>query len=482
MAGRTGRRSGRRGTRAGVVVGGGLVVSVVLAGCGSSGWGGGGGRRRRRQHQRADGEQPADGRPAEADRGQLHQARPASRSTSPCCRRTTSATRSARSSPARPASTTSPRSATSRSRSTRKSNWIAPLDDYIAKDTAFDQDDILKPMTESLTGEDGKLYGEPFYGESSFLMYRKDVLAGRRASRCRPSPTWQQVADIAAKVDGAAARDEGHLPARPARLGPGLRPADHRGEHLRRHLVRQGLDRPRSTRRSSRRPRTSTSTWSARTARTAPRRPGFTECLNNLDPGQRRDVVRRHVGRRLAGGGGLPGQGQDRLRRRAGGQDRRAPAGSTPGPGASRRPARRRTTPGSSSPGPRARSTRSSSASKLGWSKVPAGKRASTYANPDYLKVAVGVRRADQDAIETADPNNPGVQPRPAPGIQFVDIPEFPDLGHPGLAGRQLGDRRPDDASTRPWTRASSSPRTSPSATRHGSSDRRRAGARTARR
>ncbi len=31
-------------------------------------------------------------------------------------------------------------------------------------------------MTTSLTGDDGKIYGEPFYGESSFLMYRKDVL------------------------------------------------------------------------------------------------------------------------------------------------------------------------------------------------------------------------------------------------------------------------------------------------------------------
>ena len=84
-----------------------------------------------------------------------------------------------------------------------KNGWLAPLDDYVAKDPAFDQADILKPMTESLTGEDGKLYGEPFYGESSFLMYRKDVLRRRRASRCPSKPTWQQVADLAAKVDGA---------------------------------------------------------------------------------------------------------------------------------------------------------------------------------------------------------------------------------------------------------------------------------------
>src|SRR5690349_14367383 len=56
------------------------------------------------------------------------------------------------------------------------SKWIAPLSDYIAKDPNFNQDDVLKPMTESLSGADGQVYGEPFYGESSFLMYRKDVL------------------------------------------------------------------------------------------------------------------------------------------------------------------------------------------------------------------------------------------------------------------------------------------------------------------
>src|SRR5687768_18542693 len=50
-----------------------------------------------------------------------------------------------------------------------RSKWIAPMDDYIAADPGFDQDDILKPMVLSLSGEDGKVYGQPFYGESSFL-------------------------------------------------------------------------------------------------------------------------------------------------------------------------------------------------------------------------------------------------------------------------------------------------------------------------
>ena len=82
-----------------------------------------------------------------------------------------------------------------------KAEWIAPLDDFIAKDSAFDQDDILKPMTTSLSSE-GKIYGEPFYGESSFLMYRKDVLEAKGVTMPE-KPTWQEVADIAAKVDGA---------------------------------------------------------------------------------------------------------------------------------------------------------------------------------------------------------------------------------------------------------------------------------------
>ncbi|MCA1821921.1 MAG: extracellular solute-binding protein [Pseudonocardia sp.] len=83
-----------------------------------------------------------------------------------------------------------------------KSKWVASLDPYVAADPTFDQTDILAPMTASLKAEDGKLYGEPFYGESSFLMYRKDVLAAKGIAM-PVKPTWPQVADIAAKVDHA---------------------------------------------------------------------------------------------------------------------------------------------------------------------------------------------------------------------------------------------------------------------------------------
>ncbi len=68
-------------------------------------------------------------------------------------------------------------------------------------------------------------------------------------------------------------------------------------------------------------------------------------------------------------------------------------------------------------------------ASKLGWAKVPSGKRISTYENADFQDAAPFFE-AERFAIENADPKNPGLQERPAVGIQFVGIPpEFAALG-----------------------------------------------------
>src|SRR3954453_14962342 len=85
-----------------------------------------------------------------------------------------------------------------------KNGWLTSMDDIPAykSDTAFDQADIFPSMTDSLKGPDGKLYGEPFYGESSFLMYRKDV-ADKAGVKFSDNPTWDEVAAAAAKMDGA---------------------------------------------------------------------------------------------------------------------------------------------------------------------------------------------------------------------------------------------------------------------------------------
>ena len=65
---------------------------------------------------------------------------------------------------------------------------------------------------------------------------------------------------------------------------------------------------------------------------------------------------------------------------------------------------------------------------QLGWSRVPSGKRVSTYENPEYQQAASAFAEITLQSIEGVDPANPGVQPRPTVGIQYVAIPEFTDV------------------------------------------------------
>jgi sorbitol/mannitol transport system substrate-binding protein len=307
-----------------------------------------------------------------------------------------------------------------------RSKWIAPLDSYIAADPGFDQGDILGPMVKSLSGPNGKVYGEPFYGESSFLMYRKDLLAAKGLTM-PAQPTWPQVADIAAKLDGA----------QPGMAGICLRGQPGWGQVFAplttvvntfggtwfnqnwqpgvndqpfRDAVQFYVDLVRTQGENG-----------------APQA-GFTECLNNLIQGKAAmwydatsaagsleasdSPVRGKIGyapapvlkTKTSGwlyawswGIEQASQKQDKAWRFiswASGKDYERLVGE-----------------------------------QLGWARVPAGKRSSTYELPEYLKVASAFAAPTRDAIANADPSNPGLQPRPAPGIQFIDIPEFPGLG-----------------------------------------------------
>ncbi len=63
-----------------------------------------------------------------------------------------------------------------------------------------------------------------------------------------------------------------------------------------------------------------------------------------------------------------------------------------------------------------------------GWAQVPPGTRQSLYKNPAYLEAAP-FGQLTKSSIESADPNNPTVNPVPYRGVQFVDVPEFPSVG-----------------------------------------------------
>ena len=66
-------------------------------------------------------------------------------------------------------------------------------------------------------------------------------------------------------------------------------------------------------------------------------------------------------------------------------------------------------------------------AEREGWANVPPGSRTSLYENPDYAEVPFAAMTLQ--SINAADPNNPTVDPVPYVGIQYVAIPEWAGIG-----------------------------------------------------
>jgi sorbitol/mannitol transport system substrate-binding protein len=76
---------------------------------------------------------------------------------------------------------------------------IKNLSPMAKADTAYNYNDLIPAVRNGLSAN-GNLYASPFYAESSFVMYRKDVLA--KAGLTMPlHPTWAEVAAIATKVN-----------------------------------------------------------------------------------------------------------------------------------------------------------------------------------------------------------------------------------------------------------------------------------------
>ena len=75
-------------------------------------------------------------------------------------------------------------------------------------------------------------------------------------------------------------------------------------------------------------------------------------------------------------------------------------------------------------------------ASKYGWAAVPPGTRTSLYSNPNYLSAAKAFAPITIASINGTDPDHPTVNPVPYIGVQYVDIPQFESLGL--LVGQQI--------------------------------------------
>ncbi|MDR3302848.1 MAG: sugar ABC transporter substrate-binding protein [Treponema sp.] len=82
-------------------------------------------------------------------------------------------------------------------------NWLENLEPYFDKLPAdrkawYDRADLIKGMADSVS-LDGKAYGLPFYGESSFIMYNKDLFAAKGLTM-PDEPTWDEIYELAKQI------------------------------------------------------------------------------------------------------------------------------------------------------------------------------------------------------------------------------------------------------------------------------------------
>ena len=307
-----------------------------------------------------------------------------------------------------------------------KNDWLTDMTKYADDDSKFDKDDLIKPIAESLS-TDGKLYAIPFYGESSFLMYRKDILAQKNLTMPE-HPTWDQVADIAAKVDGA----------QPGMKGICLRGLPGWGE----------MFAPLTTVVN-----TFGGTWFEKDWTPKVNSPefkaavnfyvnlikahgepgaaqaGFTECLNAMSQNK---VAMWYDATSAAGS--LEDPAVSKVAGKVGYAF--APTKETENAGwlwawawAMPKTTKKADSAAKFMLWASSKDYENLVGEKLGWARVPAGKRESTYENPDYKKASTAFGATTLAAIEGAKPTDPGVQPRPTVGVQFVAVPEFQDLG-----------------------------------------------------
>lgn len=306
-----------------------------------------------------------------------------------------------------------------------KNGWLVNLSPYIAKDPGFDQGDIFPAMSKSLSFQDN-VYGEPFYGESSFLMYRKDVF--EKAGLTMPdNPTWDQVAALAAKVDGAEPGMKGIcLRGQPGwgELGAPLTTVVNTfgGEWFDTKYDAQ-LTSPGFT--------DATNFYVnlvKQHGETGASTAGFTECLSAMQQGK---VAMWYDATSAAGtleGAKSPVAGKIGYVQ--------APVKETKASGwlytwafMMEKATKNADAAWQFISWATSKQYEEYIGQTEGWALAPNGTRESLYKNADYMAKSKVFAEPTLKALEAADPTNPGTTPRDVPGIQFMDIPEFTAFG-----------------------------------------------------
>jgi sorbitol/mannitol transport system substrate-binding protein len=303
-----------------------------------------------------------------------------------------------------------------------KQGWLVPLD-HLGAD--YDVDDILPAIRGGLS-MDGKLYAAPFYGESSMVMYRKDLM--EKAGLTMPdAPTWDFIREAADKMTDRANDINGIC----------LRGKAGWGENMA-FLTAMSNSFGARWFDESWKPQFDQPEWKdtlnfyvdmmKADGPAGASSNGFNENLALFQQGKcgmwidatvaasfvtgKDSTVADKVGFALAPDKGLGKRGNWLWA-----WNLAIPAGSQ------KIEAAEKFISWATS-----KHYTELVASTEGWANVPPGTRTSLYANADY-QAAAPFAKMTLDSINSADPTKPTVKPVPYVGVQFVAIPEFQGIG-----------------------------------------------------
>jgi sorbitol/mannitol transport system substrate-binding protein len=304
--------------------------------------------------------------------------------------------------------------------------WLENLDPHMAATPGYDANDFIPSIKQSLSYQN-QMYAVPFYGESSFLAYRKDLFD--KAGLTMPAkPTWPQIADFAAKLDDKANGVAGICLRGKPGWGESLAPFS----TVANTFGAQYFDKD----------------WNAKLTS-----PEFKAAANFYV-----NLIREHgeVGASSAGFsecGTRYTQGNAAMW-----YDATVMAGTNEDPSSSKIVGKSGYAPApvvkTQASGwlytwalgiPKVAKDKDAAwkfmawmtdkayvqkvGQTYGWNRVPPGVRQSTYDIPDYAKAAQAYAKPTLAGIADANQQKAMANPVPYPGIQFVGIPEFQDLG-----------------------------------------------------
>ena len=305
-----------------------------------------------------------------------------------------------------------------------KNGWLVDLTPDLQSDASYDVNDILPPVRDVNTF-DGKLFAVPFYGESSFLMYRKDVLEKAGVSMSE-NPTWQEVADAAKKVNtpdmaGICMRGK---PGWGDLFGPLTTVIQTFGGGWYDEQWNATVDTPQWKEAVG-----FYKTLLDQSGEKDPLSYSFPECLTALKEGKAAMWADATVAASLLEADDSPVKGK---------------MGYVPMPVVKTQQSGWLWSWNLAIPA----STKNKDAAlkfvkwatskdyiklvgqKIGWSNVPPGSRTSTYEIPEYKQAAAAYAPLTLKVMSSVNPKQPGVNPQPWVGIQYVSIPEFQDVGN----------------------------------------------------